>query len=609
MSTNLAGCARQVYTGSMSERTLDLLRVIYGAASSDGVSGVVPEEVDERLEALMNGYREHVSAPDGYVPGAIPLTEADSIMISYGDSFHGADGSPLSYLLRFLDEQAEGVVSGVHVLPFSPFSSDDGFSVIDYREVNPDMGTWDDIEALGKEFVFMADLVLNHCSAQGPWFQAFLRNEAPYDEYFVTASPGTDVSSVARPRAHPLLTAFDTAAGTRHVWTTFSADQVDVEFKNPDVLIEFMDIFLGYIRKGASVVRLDAIAYLWKELGTSCLHLEQTHAVVKLMRAIVDDVAPWVVIITETNVPHPENISYFGTGADEAHMVYNFSLPPLTLDAFLRGDSSHLQTWAAGLDTGSAATTYFNFLASHDGIGMLPAHGILSEQEMESMIETVKARGGRISYKATPTGEIPYEMNINYRDAVADAALPDGQRAAVFLAAQSVMLSMAGVPGIYFHSLIGSGNWQEGVAETGHNRTINREKLDYESLSADLNDPDTLRYQIFDGYKGFLRARASSPAFAPAAAQTIVDTPNQAFAVLRTAAAAKEDADRPERVLCLVNVSAEDVEVSFLDGQLGIGEEKGFTDLLSGDYVYPSRDDGNRVSLELAPYEVLWLRF
>lgn len=590
---------RRHYYGGMSTTTRELLEFIYGETGG---------EVDERLDAVMNRYREHLSTPDGFERGAIPLEERDSIMIAYGDSFRGDDGPPLEYLLRFLDDEAEGVVSGVHVLPFSPYSSDDGFSVIDYREVDPELGSWDEIEAIADEFVLMVDLVLNHCSAQGPWFQAFLRDEEPYNRYFITVPEGTDVSSVVRPRAHPLLTPFETDAGTKYVWTTFSADQVDLDFSNPDVLLEMMDVFLGYIARGARVVRLDAIAYLWKELGTSCIHLPQTHAVVKLMRAIVEEVAPWVVVITETNVPHEENISYFGSGDDEAHMVYNFSLPPLALDAFLRGDAAYLQKWASTLATGSRTTTFFNFLASHDGIGLLPAKGILSGEQVDAMIETVQQRGGRISYKSTPDGEIPYEMNVNYLSAIANEALPDEQRAAVFLAAQSIMLALAGVPGIYYHSLIGSENWQEGVEETGHNRTINRRKLDYDELSAQVNEPDSLRSIVFEGYKGYLRSRASSPAFHPSASQRIMETPPEIFSVLRGERDAAGD-ESDERVLCLVNVSEEEAEVSFTDADLGLGEEKGFRDLVSGDYVFPSRDHGNRVSLELEPYEVLWLRF
>ncbi|MCK4517048.1 MAG: alpha-amylase, partial [Spirochaetaceae bacterium] len=253
----------------MSTKTHGLLEFIYGADT---------DRIGLELEALMNRYQGKLSAPDGYASGELPLNETDAIMISYGDSFHGSDGVPLSYLLRFLDDEAEGVVSGVHILPFSPYSSDDGFSVLDYREVNSDIGGWDDIQAIGDEFVLMADLVLNHCSVQGPWFTGFLADKSPYNDYFITVPEGTDVSSVARPRTHPLLTPFETAAGTRWVWTTFSADQADLDFANPEVMLEMLDVFLGYVARGARVIREDAIAYMWKELGTACLHHPKTYA-------------------------------------------------------------------------------------------------------------------------------------------------------------------------------------------------------------------------------------------------------------------------------------------------------------------------------------------
>jgi len=318
------------------------------------------------------------------------------------------------------------------------------------------------------------------------------------------------------------------------------------------------------------------------------------------MRALVDELAPWVVIITETNVRHEENVSYFGAGDDEAHMVYNFSLPPLTLDAFLRGDAAHLTAWAQTLATGSAETTFFNFLASHDGIGLLPTHGILSDQERSELVASVTERGGRVSYKATPIGEIPYEMNINYLSAITLESLPDAQRASTFLAAQSIMLSLAGVPGIYYHSLIGSENWQEGVNETGHNRSINREKLELEELSGELNEPGSLRNLVFEGMKRMLRARASSEAFDPASPQRVLTTGASVFALLR--------GNGDERVLCLVNVSDSEAEVSFTDGELELGDERVFRELISGDMMVPTREHGNRVSLVLNPHEVLWLR-
>lgn len=580
------------------------------------VDAIYPGEAGlaERVMELVEKYRPVVAAHREQFGGeasGFPLDESDSVLITYGDNFRGPEGAPLSYLYRFLDELCESVVSGVHILPFSPYSSDDGFSVIDYREVNPDLGTWDDVETIAGEFRLMADLVLNHCSAQGPWFQAFLRDEKPYDEYFITVDPATDLSGVVRPRALPLLHEFETERGTEHVWTTFSADQVDLNWESPAVLLEMLDVFLGYLARGGQLVRLDAIAYLWKEIGTPCLHHENTHRMVRLFRRAMELVDENAILITETNVPHAENISYFGDG-DEAHMVYNFSLPPLLLDAVTREDASYLQKWAASLDDPGPGASYFNFCASHDGIGLLPTHGILGEEERAALIETVAARGGRISYKATPNGEIPYEMNVNYLSAAADPNLPVEQRAATFLSTQAVMLALAGVPGIYVHSLIGSENWQEGVAETGANRTINRRKLEYAVVEEEVAEESSLRNLVFTGYKALLEARASDLAFAPKSPQRVIESDARLFVLLRGPFSDRtaEDLESEERssVLCIHNLSGDLAEFRDRKDRYPWPEAGVLRELVSGDIVYPS-DEGSLFSLELHPHEVMWLRF
>ena len=614
----------------MNQRIYDLLSEIYGPDTGESAAARVHELLLRYAERIK---RPSPSAPQaGARPTGLPVTERDTVMITYGDQFRGADETPLSYLYRFLDEETEGAVSGVHILPFWPYSSDDGFSIIDYRRVNPQMGDWSDIERIGAEYSLMADLVLNHCSAQSRWFQGFLQGESPYTEYFITVDPDTDLSMVVRPRAHPLLTPFETTEGTKYVWTTFSADQVDLNFAAPRVLEEMLDVLLLYIERGARIVRLDAIAYLWKEIGHPSIHHPRTHLVVQLFRAVLEDIAPWVVIITETNVPHEENLSYFGDGHNEAHMVYNFSLPPLVLDAFLREDTGHLTNWAAGLERPSDEVSFFNFLASHDGIGLLPARGILSGDEIDGMIETVQARGGRISYKATPDGEIPYEMNVNYLSAVTDPNVPTSQRARAFLASQAIMLAMAGVPGVYVHSLLGSTNWEEGVEQTGVNRSINREKLDYDALVDEINTEGTLRSAVFEGYRRMLQVRAAEPAFHPAAAQRILEAGPQVFAVLRGDAAGP-DADpgaagdrggaagaggaaggrggaNGALVLCLHNVSSSDAECRFRTTDIGSPEENTFRELISEDVFFPHWEKGRvgEFSVDLEPFEVMWLK-
>jgi sucrose phosphorylase len=582
----------------MNERIRALVTEIYGERS----------KALDLVEELMERYRGRLQPPSA-VPeesGALPLNERDVVMITYGDTLRGEEGPPLRYLHRFLRDELDELVTGVHILPFSPYSSDDGFSIIDYRKVNPELGSWAEIEAIADEFRFMADLVLNHCSQESDWFQRFLQDEEPYTRYFITVPPGTDLSEVVRPRALPLTHTFETAHGPEEVWTTFSRDQVDLNFAAPEVLQEMLDVFLGYVERGAQIVRLDAIAYLWKEIGTSCIHHPNTHRVVKLMRSILEELAPWVMIITETNVPHEENVSYFGDG-DEAHLVYNFSLPPLTLHALIREDASYLQQWAKTLPEEQRDRTFFNFCASHDGVGLLPAQGILPHSEVEAMIEKVEERGGRISYKSTPEGEIPYEMNVNYLSAIVNPALPDAQRSRTFLVSQAIMLALAGLPAIYVHSLLGSTNWEEGVEKSGVNRAINREKVDYDETVNELHHEGTLRYHVFEGYKALLSARSKSQAFRPAAPQHILETDAALLSVLRGPVVNEEGAK--EWVLAVHNVTDDLAELVLPLETLGVEAHPVFEELISGDRLAGNRDDAMTLSFELEAFEVVWLRY
>ena len=472
--------------------------------------------------------------PRGRPSSNLPLDQRDCILVTYGDTLGGRSEPPLRYLRRFLDERLRGAATGVHILPFCPYTSDDGFSVSDYRAVDAQLGSWDDLTDIARDYLLMADLVLNHCSASHRWFQGFLRGEEPFRRYFITVSPDADTSSVVRPRARPLLTPFETADGVRCVWTTFSPDQIDLNYAEPKLLLEMIDILLFYLSRGVRIIRLDAVAYLWKEIGTACIHLPQTHMVVQLFRAILDATVPEAMLITETNVPHEENISYFGNGENESHMVYNFPLPPLTLHSFISGSAEKLTEWVAGLQTPNPDVTWFNFLASHDGIGLTPAHGILTPEEIEQLVECVCDRGGRVSYKATPNGDVPYELNISYLSAIVEPGATDSERTDAFVSAHAIMLALAGLPALYIHSVLGSTNWLEGVKETGENRTINRPKLDWEQVSSELDDSGSLRAAVYTRLYRLIRVRADEAAFHPAAAQRVLrgDAPS-VFALLR----------------------------------------------------------------------------
>jgi glycosidase len=541
---------------------------------------------------------------DDVAPGE-RLTEADAILITYGDQITAPGRPPLQTLAEFLDARLKGVLSGVHILPFFPYSSDDGFSVIDYAAVDPRLGTWEDVQPLRADFRLMFDAVVNHISAQSAWFQAFLQDDPTYSDYFIVVEPGTDLSMVTRPRALPLLTPVQTPSGEKLVWTTFSTDQVDLNFANPEVLLAIVEVLLLYVEKGADLIRLDAIAYLWKTIGTSCIHLEQTHRVVQLMRAVLDAVAPHVLLITETNVPHEENVSYFGDGANEAQMVYQFSLAPLILDAFHSGDARHLLRWAEGLRTPAPTTTFFNFTASHDGIGVRPVEGILDAAAFQRLVDTAQAHGGYVSFKTDPDGaQSPYELNISYFDALSDPAAVGREGLEVqirrFMASQAIMLSLAGVPGVYVHSLLGSRSHRAGVRETGRYRSINREKLRRAELEAALADPVSLRRQVFERYLHLLRTRTTQGAFHPNGPQQVLALNDALFALLRTSP------DGQERLLCLHNVSDQDQSFQVNLGALDVPHRGALGDLLTG-ARYPVDGEG-RLALAVAPYQVLWLK-
>jgi sucrose phosphorylase len=542
---------------------------IYGA---DGAAVAV-----ERLAALIDRFEQPNRAPSSR------FSEADAVLISYGDTLVDEGCAPLQSLYEFACRYLKESFSAIHLLPFFPYSSDDGFSVIDYKMVNPAVGAWQDIERIGREFDLMVDYVLNHVSAKSPWFRRYLANEPGYQDLAIEVPAQTDLSMVTRPRALALLTPVAKSSGEQVlVWTTFSDDQIDLNYQSLDVLTKMVEVLLFYVDKGARLIRMDAVAYLWKQIGTRCIHLPQTHDMVRLFRKILDQVAPEVIIITETNVPHDENVSYFGNGHDEAQMVYNFSLPPLLLHAFEAGDASVLSRWAQSLSTPSQHTTFFNFTASHDGIGVRPAEGILSFEQIEQLAQLALRNGGRVSYKDNPDGtQSPYELNLTYVDAM-------GADPYKFLASQAIAMTLPGVPAVYIHSLIGSRNWHAGVKMTGRNRTINRQQLKLPLLLKELEDSGSFRAKIFSAYCHMLEVRRSQPAFHPNAGFDVLDLDHRVLGVRRRV--------RSQKIYALTNVGADAVSLS-LTGQ---GVPAQMRDLLSN-RVFSSD------TLRLNPYQALWL--
>ena len=540
----------------------------------------------QRLSPLIEAFPKQASRRNGF------FSENDVVLITYGDSIRQEGQVPLQALHAFAREYLQDVFSAIHFLPFFPWSSDDGFSVKDFMAIDPQLGNWEDVARIGQDFTLMFDYVVNHVSAQSQWFQDYLASKPGFENLAIEMDPATDLSMVTRPRALPLLTEFTKQSGDPvHVWTTFSDDQIDLNYESLDVLIKMLEALLLYIENGARLIRMDAIAYLWKELGTSCIHLPQTHDMVKLFRAILDAIAPDAVIITETNVPHVENISYFGNGRDEAQMVYNFTLPPLLLHAFVQGDATELSRWAKGLKLDSPDTTFFNFTASHDGIGVRPLEGILPPEAVDTILaESVLQNGGQISYKNNPDGsQSPYELNITYVDALGiPGRTEDPSHPARFLASQSIQYALPGVPATYIHSLLGSRNWYAGLEQTGRARTINREKLDRTELEAALQSPESFRSRIFTPYAHMIRVRRQQPAFHPNADFDILDLGTQVFGIRRSTAS--------QTIWSVTNITATPAPIDLTNS----GASGSLRNLIT-------EETTSRKTFELEPYAFMWL--
>ncbi|WP_370980334.1 alpha-amylase family glycosyl hydrolase [Agaribacterium sp. ZY112] len=521
--------------------------------------------------------------------------EQHAYLICYGDSIRCEHEQPLKTLSRFYEKELKGVISGMHILPFFPYSSDDGFSVIDYAQVNDSLGDWDDIEQIAKQCRLMSDLVINHCSSRSRWFDNFKQNKHPGANYFFEASTEDDLSMVVRPRTSPLLREVETLEGKKYVWCTFSHDQVDLDFSNPEVLKEFVKIIKLYLDKGIRTFRLDAVAFIWKEIGHASIHHEKTHEIIRLLRNLIEYHSPEAIIITETNVPNHENLSYFGN-ANEAHAVYNFSLPPLVLHAMVTGNSQHLKHWQMSMPPAQLGTFYFNFLASHDGIGLRPAEGLLDEDEIGTVVNCMQQFGARINWRSAANGvSKPYEINITYFDAMQGTHKgPDQWQLQRFLCAHAIMLSLEGVPAVYIQSLVGGQNWEQGVELSGQNRAINRYKWNFDELCGKLNDEHTHHNKVFSNLKKLLGIRCQQPAFHPNATQFTLHLGDQIFAFWR------QSLKRDQSIFCIHNISDEKLSIPL--SSINLIQLDQWYDLVSGKPFNDLQQD-----LVLAPYGFVWL--
>ena len=585
------------------EKMLARLSNIYG---EDVAKNYMPEM--ERILKVHYAHKpQELIDKDREFDPANRFTERDLVLITYGDLLSSEDHSPLATLALMLESspKLKGIVNTLHILPFFPYSSDKGFAVIDFRAVDQNLGSWRDIEEMGARYKLMFDGVLNHVSSMSPEFQEFLNGSPNYKDIAITFKSRDGLtpeeqSMIVRPRTSDILTKFDSIDGPTYVWTTFSPDQVDLNYKNPRVLMFMIETLLLYVRRGADNIRLDAVTYIWSEPGTRCVHMPEAHEIIKLFRDILNLVAPKVALTTETNVPHEENISYFGNGSDEAQMVYNFALPPLVLHTFYREDATALTSWARDLKYFSDTSTYFNMLDTHDGVGLMGVKNILQKEDINFIIEKAREHGAFISYKTGTDGnKEPYEINttwfsaLNHDNSSEDIAFQVKR----FIASRSISLVLRGVPGIYFHGLIGTSNDTEAVLETKSKRDINRKVIDLKTLNKSKNDPHSKLSHIILQCSKLLEFRVRQSAFHPNGDQQILSVSPDVFAVLRVSP------DARQHILALTNITN---RVSHIEVPLALlnTQEMQWYDLVG---TKQWRAENQKLNITLQPYDVAWL--
>lgn len=601
-------------TPEAKQKILKRLSFLYGEEQA--------QEYLPELERILKVYYAHkpsarIAAEQNFTPRD-RFTESDVILITYGDLLRSEESSPLASLVHIL-EQVPGfkkAINTLHILPFFPYSSDRGFSVTDFRNVDPKLGSWQDIAKIGDSYQLMFDAVCNHTSSQSKAFQKLLSGNPEYKDIATVYQNPDDLSledrqKIVRPRTSDVLTKFKSINGDIWVWTTFSADQIDLNYRNPKVLLWILETLLLYVRRGADLIRLDAVTYLWQIPGTSCANLPQTHETIKLFHDIFEVVAPGVALITETNIPHQQNIAYFGNGHDEAQMVYNFALPPLVLHTFYREDTTALSQWAEQLEFPSHACTYLNILDTHDGIGLMGVKNILTTKDINYLINRAREHGAFISYRSGANGgNEPYEINSTWFSAL---NLDSGHEPLAiqikrFVASRSIALVLKGVPGIYLHGLIGTSNDVDTVIKTKSKRDINRQIIAESVLNQQLTLPNSKLSQLTEALGKLLENRVLQRAFHPQGEQLILQLDDKCFIVLRTSP------DDQEHILAITNISQQTCHLEIPLEKLQLhNPQSTFESTPDSNYWYDLignrgwKIEQQKISLVLHAYDVVWL--
>ncbi|MDR7332029.1 sucrose phosphorylase [Roseateles asaccharophilus] len=439
-------------------------------------------------------------------------------LITYVDRLGGRrDSADLKRLKTLLCDAASplgGVFGGVHLLPFfhAIDGADAGFDPIDHTQVDPRLGGWEDIQALTDGLDVMADVIVNHMSAESPQFLDYSeKGEASayaglfltLDAVFPQGASERELLAVYRPRPGLPLTYAALKNGERRIlWTTFTAAQIDIAVRHPQGRAYLTGILKAFADNGIRMVRLDAVGYAIKKAGASCFMMPETFDFIGEFAA--EARALGIEVLVEIH-------SYFQRQIDIASKVdwvYDFALPPLVLHAFSFRTAAALKRWIA-----IRPTNALTVLDTHDGIGIIDigadasdreAHpGLVPPDELDALVDRIHAASQGQSRQATGAAASNldlYQVNCTFFDAM-------GRDETAYLLARALQFFLPGVPQVYYVGLLAGHNDMDLLARTQVGRDINRHYYDEAEIARDCERPVVRRLIEL------IRLRNTHPAF------------------------------------------------------------------------------------------------
>jgi len=578
-----------------SEKKLDrlkidkLLKTIYSNNTTEEI-----DYISNQLLQILDDFLEKSAYEE--IRGKERWNESHSVLITYADSIYKNGEATLITLNGLLSKHFGSLSKVVHILPFLKSTSDGGFAVSSYDYLEEKFGGWDDLKNISKNHDLMADLVLNHVSSSHPWVQQFIKTQEPGISNVFSPKQNLDWSNVVRPRSSSLFSQINTEDGPKQVWTTFGPDQIDLNWHNPKITIEFLNLIINYLSYGIKWFRLDAVGFIWKESGTTCLHLPKAHSIVKLLRVLLNNLLDEGVLITETNVPQKENLSYLIT-EDEAHMAYNFPLPPLLLEAIITSRADILNSWIFDWPILPEDTTLFNFTASHDGVGLRALEGLMNEQRIKELLINCEKRGGLVSHRRLSNGDDkPYELNISWWSAMEDSSR-DVKRFQYerFILSQLFVMALKGVPAFYLPALLASENDIKSFSMTGQRRDLNREKFKSENLLAALNNPESNANKNLKYLRNAMDVRSELKQFHPCSEMKCLSKGRSDIVVIKRSKG-------PESVFAIHNMTENKINYQLNDNDLPKINDNDFN---TYDFLTSTKYNYKNISLD--PFQVIWL--